>query len=129
MSRPRVHSIVTDRAGSYLRLVIVRRLLALFVLAGLVLAPLGMPVGSPAMAMSNHSMSATDEAHPCPGEQKPGDKQAPDDCCVAACAAIAPSPADLAFKASASGHSGPRPLARNPHGLAPEAELPPPRRS
>ena len=129
MSRPVAHSIVTDRSGPYLRLVIVRRLLALLVLAGLVLAPLGMPGGSSAVAMSDHTMSAADGADPCAGHQDPNDGQAPDDCCVMACAAIAATGEELSFNAVGSGHHGPRPLARDPRGLAPEAEPPPPRRS
>jgi len=130
---------VADPVGwAYPARVSFRRILSLLLLAALVLAPAGMMGGSAAMAMDGHagagmSHDTATAANPChadqsqPGDQAPDTKQVPGSCCVMMCVAIPAVGGELAVHMLPRKMSQPLPLASDPHGLAPEAEPPPPR--
>jgi hypothetical protein len=109
-----------------------RRILSLLVLLALVLSPAPMLAGSPAKAMDQHeAMVMSDDpgtapAHPCAGEQVPANKAA-HDCCVMSCVAIPAVGGELALHLPPTSLRLALPEFWDPHGLAPEAEPPPPR--
>ena len=135
---PRVR-VATGHGSAYRAPVSFRRILSMLLLVGLVLAPLGMMGGSPAMAMSGHSMGAMSDEQakivtpPCHDKQSKNDEQAPDtgqlsgNCCVMMCVAIQALGGQLAAPALPPQVRQALPLARDPHGVAPEADPPPPR--
>ena len=116
-----------------------RRILSLLLLVGLVLAPLSMMSGAPAMAMDGKAMAGMNHEQlgtatpPCHGKQsKPGDeapdgKQAPMNCCVMMCVAIPAVGGQLAAHMVPLEIRQPLPPVSGPHGLEPEADPPPPR--
>ena len=110
-----------------------RPLLSLLVLVGLVLAPAGL--AAPAAAMARHqamAMSHHDGAaladHPCADKRKPADQKA-HGCCLMTCLGITVLDGELALRTILAGMRQPIPRMRDPHGLTPEAEPPPPRLS
>ena len=132
--------VASPSARAYLAPVSLRRILSLLLLVGLVLAPLGMFGGSPAMAMSGHAMSAQSHdaqsvgAAPCHSKKRqqgdgkaPDSKQVPGNCCVMMCSAIPAMSGQLAEHLAPQQILQPLPPASRPHGLKPEADPPPPR--
>jgi hypothetical protein len=111
-----------------------RPFLSLLVLFALALAPAPMSAGSPAlatghqdeMATSHHSPAASE--HPCAGDQAPSNGVA-HDCCVMSCGAIPAVGGGLAPVLAPPSLRQPLSLGWDAHGLAPEADPPPPRYS
>jgi hypothetical protein len=117
---------------SYLRAVSFRRILSLFLLIALVIAPASMLGGAPAMAADHHAAmgiavtGAAPSAHPCADKHAPA-KKSFDGCCVMTCVAIPAVGGMLPIHIMAPALIQPSPLAADPHGLNPEADPPPPR--
>lgn len=132
-------SVVTRTSGPYLALVSFRRILSLLLLVGLVLAPMSMMSGAPAMAMDGKAIAGmsherlTTDTPPCHGKQSQSDdnspdtKQAPTNCCVMMCAAIPAAGGQPTAHVLPLQVRQALPPARAPHGLEPEADPPPPR--
>ena len=119
------------RRPAYRAPVSVRNLLSLLVLLGLVLAPAGMAAPAAAMAMADHQkMSHHDDAtlagHPCADKGMPADGKA-HDCCVMTCLGLTVLVGELFLQPGHAGMRQPIPRMRDPRGLTPEAEPPPPR--
>ena len=125
--------------AAYRHRVSLRRLLSLLLFLALVLGPVAMLGGSPAMAMDGHAMAAggnhemVKAATPCHDAGRQGDEQAPDSrqmpnsCCVMMCAAIPAVGGELALHLIPPMVRQRIPRALGPHGLEPEADPPPPR--
>ena len=136
---PESQQVAPSFAGAYRQRVSIGRLFSLLVLVALVLGPLTMLGGSPAMAMDGHAMAAgghhemVKAATPChdagkqADEQKPDSRQMPDSCCVMMCAAIPAVGGELALHLVPQTKRQRLPRALGPHGLEPEADPPPPR--
>ena len=121
--------------AAYRAPVTVRDFLSLLVMLGLVLAPAGMAAPASAMAMAGHGTMAMshDQAvapadHPCADKQKPAGGEA-HDCCVMTCLGISVLEGAFALQPMPAGMRQPIPRMRDPHGLTPEADPPPPRLS
>jgi hypothetical protein len=115
------------RATPILRLVTRRRLVQLFVLAALVLAPFGRIGVAQAKAMPNHGAMA---ASHCAGQPTPDtrkDRRTAADCMIA-CAVMAPAAAPV-FVPPPAAEAVQAPVARLflLSGIRPEADPPPPR--
>ena len=132
--------VASPPARAYLAPVSLRHILSLLLLVGLVLAPLGMFGGSPAMAMSVAEISAQGHSShaaavaPCHSKksvegngQAPDSKQLPGNCCVMMCSAIQAVSGQLAEHLEPQQILQPLPPSSRPHGLKPEADPPPPR--
>lgn len=137
---------VSDRvarvgASAYPRRVIVTRLLSLLALIALVIGPISMLGADPAGAMSDRAGAAATEesaavetAHPCHQDRSSDDRQVPSDkaggnCCVMSCVALPALEDGLAVQPPQVSIPVPMSRMRDPHGLRPEAEPPPPRYS
>ena len=131
-------SVETRKPEAYLALVSFRRILSLLLLVGLVLAPLSMIGGHPAMAMGGKAMvgmghEQTASTPPCHGKQPqrgdhaPDTKQLPGNCCVMMCVAIPAVGGQLAAHMVPLEIRQALPPASAPRGLEPEADPPPPR--
>jgi hypothetical protein len=102
-----------------------RRLVQLFVLAALLLAPLGRLGIAQAMAMPHHAATASHCAgQPMPDRDK-HQRMAVD--CMIACAAMAPVPAALFVPPAAVDAAVAASLSPRLVGIRPEADPPPPR--
>ncbi|HYG48520.1 MAG TPA: hypothetical protein VD846_11340 [Allosphingosinicella sp.] len=100
------------------------RLLRFLTLLALLLAPLGMIGGGPAMAHAR-----PDATSPCAERNKPAEAppSAPLDCMVACAGCLPEQGGALAARALPAAAAAPVLLAFRLHGLHPEAATPPPR--
>lgn len=128
---PRI-PVATGQWRAYRAGVSFRRIFSLLVLFALVLAPAAMLGGAPAMAMDHHQATATSDdgsstsSHPCSDQQAPS-KKASHNCCVMGCVAIPAVGGELAVLTLPTSLRLALPKFWDPHGLAPEADPPPPR--